>query len=208
MTTAPVRGGNGGPVSFRLADVKVDQAKGEFRKHLDRALDRIGLHWQGEARKLTPVQTGRLRSSIAWSSPNQQQPVTIQGDQNTARLTSGGVETTSETFTPPKPPDNTVIVGSNVAYAAAVHEGFDTTDEPYEVKEHWRTITQAFGKPIPPKRVRVKAHMSRTGIRHRAPSKFLEDAGNANAARYREMIQTALEGRDAGPVIPRPPSSE
>lgn len=49
---------------------------------------------------------------------------------------------------------NTVI--ARAKYSAAIEYGFDNYKE--KVKKHERKITQAFGKPITPKVVTVKAH--------------------------------------------------
>lgn len=56
-----------------------------------------------------------------------------------------------------KPGRDQVIVGTNVAYAAAHHFGVDKTVS-QRVRAFTRRISQAFGKPIEPKAVTVKAH--------------------------------------------------
>lgn len=50
-----------------------------------------------------------------------------------------------------------VTVGTNVAYAAAHHFGVDAIIT-QQVREHVRRITQAFGKPVEMKEVRVAAY--------------------------------------------------
>lgn len=53
--------------------------------------------------------------------------------------------------------DNAIRVGTNVEYAAAHNFGVDEQIT-QQVGEHVRRITQAFGKPIELREVKVKAH--------------------------------------------------
>lgn len=76
---------------------------------LERALNRVAVHWHGEARQRAPVDTGRLQSSIAFSAPGESPAAVLQG-------TPPGV------FVPPPARGLEAMVGSNVEYAAAVHE--------------------------------------------------------------------------------------
>lgn len=52
--------------------------------------------------------------------------------------------------------DGTNEVIARAKYSAAIEYGFDNYEE--NVREHERVISQAFGKPITPKVVTVKAH--------------------------------------------------
>lgn len=64
---------------------------------------------------------------------------------------------------------NTVI--ARAKYSAAIEYGFDNYEE--NVKEHERVISQAFGKPITPKTVTVKAH---TRTMNRKPNPVMRNA--------------------------------
>jgi len=59
----------------------------------------------------------------------------------------------------------TAQVGTNVEYAALHEYGFKGTEQ---VKEHLRTIKQAFGKPIDPRSVTVAAHSRRVDYPERS----------------------------------------
>lgn len=56
-------------------------------------------------------------------------------------------------------------------YSAAIEYGFDNYEE--NVREHERVISQAFGKPITPKVVTVKAH---TRTMNRKPNPVMRNA--------------------------------
>ena len=83
---------------------------------IERALNRIAIHWHGEARQRAPVDTGRLMASIAFSTPTSnafhQQDYRGRGDK------PGG----TVAYQPPAARGLEAMVGSNVDYAAAVHE--------------------------------------------------------------------------------------
>ena len=72
-------------------------------------MNRVAIHWHGEARQRAPVDTGRLQSSIAFSAPGENPIAVLQGSPP-------GV------FQPPPAQGLEAIVGSNVEYAAQVHE--------------------------------------------------------------------------------------
>ena len=83
---------------------------------LERALNRIAIHWHGEARQRAPVDTGRLRSSIAFSTPT-----TNAFHQETYRgrgKKPGGMVA----YQPPAARGLEAMVGTNVEYGPAVHE--------------------------------------------------------------------------------------
>jgi len=194
--------GHQGGVRFVMTS-NVTKVEAAFIDQVHQALNRIAVHWHGESRAAAPVDLGRLRSSIAFSTPTVQAPVTITAAAVGAsgRPRPDDVPAT-EVFTPPTPPPFTAIVGSNVNYAAAVHEGLTLEDKPTMVKEHYRTIRQAFGRRIAPRRVLVKAHTSRTGTRITKARKFIEGPARLNRWRYIQMLEMALRGRDSGPVVP------
>jgi hypothetical protein len=85
------------------------------RRHeaaLERALRRVVVHWHGEARQRAPVDTGRLQSSIAFAAPG----------TNPAVMIAGTPDHPAGYFQPPPTVGLEGIVGSNVDYAAPVHE--------------------------------------------------------------------------------------
>jgi hypothetical protein len=113
----------------KAADSKIEAA-------LKRALDRIAIKWQAEARKAAPVDTGRLRASIAFSTPNVQA-------LHTENYKDGVVQ-----YQPPATQGLTAQVGSNVEYALQVHEGL-----PGEMasREGGRTVRRSSPKRKPNK---------------------------------------------------------
>lgn len=64
---------------------------------------------------------------------------------------------------------NTII--AQAKYSAAIEYGFDNYEE--NVREHERVISQAFGKPITPKTVTVKAHIR---TMNRTPNPVMRNA--------------------------------
>lgn len=56
-----------------------------------------------------------------------------------------------------------LTVGTNVVYAAIHHLGGEIKKN-VTIKEHWRFITKAFGKPIEGRRVLVKSHQREMDI--------------------------------------------
>jgi len=146
-------------------------------KCLETALVRVALDWHGKARQAAPVDTGRLRSSIAWAAPGQAPSVTVQHPDGR-----------TETFTPPAVEGLQAVVGTNVEYAHAVHEGLPART--VSVRAHWRTIKQAWGRPIAPRSVSVRAHTKRMPAR--APKKFIETPARQNLHRYQKMVTDAL----------------
>lgn len=61
-------------------------------------------------------------------------------------------------------------VGTNVSYAALHEYGFNGTEQ---VKEHLRTLKQAFGRPITPRQVVIQAHTRKVDYPERS---FLRSA--------------------------------
>lgn len=167
----------------------------------NRALNRIAILWHGEARNAAPVDTGRLRSSIAFSTPTNQAPVTLVPEKRTKGGRPPAGDTQSTLFEPPAPPPGTAIVGSNVNYAAAVHEGATYADRAYKVRRHKRRITQAFGEKLKrPKTVQVRAHTSRTGTRITKPMKFIEGPGRLLSPRFKEIVEEEMAKMTDGPT--------
>lgn len=159
--------------------VNVKEITDAAQAGLDDGLNRAAIDWHAAAREATPVDTGRLRSSVAFSTPTVQAKVRVmKGSDRDQR---------AYTFTPPKPPPNTLLVGSNVEYALAVHEGIQDPGGPEQVREHTvkahkRRITKAFGRPITPRTIKVRTYTVRAHTRQRPPTtragrKFIEEPG-------------------------------
>ena len=83
---------------------------------LERALNRVAVHWHGEARQRAPVDTGRLMASIAFSTPTSN-AYHQEGYRGRGNKPGGTVA-----YQPPEARGLEAMVGSNVEYAAAVHE--------------------------------------------------------------------------------------
>lgn len=180
-------------ISFRL-ESNITEVTAEVEAALRTALDRIGLAWQKGAREAAPVDTGRMRASIAFATPNQQHPVTYRSEEGR------GVER----FTPPKPEGLEVIVGTNVSYAPAVHEGINTPGgdtvevKAHKVKAHTRTVNTLFGRALDkPLKIKVPAHTRAAHTRksppiNRAGIKFIEGPGRHLGWRFREIVGEEL----------------
>ena len=80
----------------------------------------------------------------------------------------------------------TGIVGTNVEYAAVHEYGYTG---PQTVKEHLRTIKQAFGKTITPTTVTVAAHTRTVKLPERS---FLRSALDEMSSEIRTTLQDSL----------------
>lgn len=87
-----------------------------------RALNRIAIDWHALARQSTPVDTGRLRASIAFTTPTVHALHTERFPGNAEKGTPGGVIS----YLPPQPDTLRTEVGTNVEYADEVHETHPT----------------------------------------------------------------------------------
>jgi hypothetical protein len=79
-------------------------------------------------------------------------------------------------------------VGVKLAYAAAHEYGFDGNEN---VREHLRTIKQAFGRSISPVTFTVKAHSRHVHLPERS---FLRSSLHELTPEIRTMIRTAVLG--------------
>lgn len=77
-------------------------------------------------------------------------------------------------------------VGTNVRYGRAHEYGFDGI---VNVREHTRTITQAFGRPISPRDVLVRAHTMHMQLPERS---FLRSSLEERAPSIREALVQAI----------------
>lgn len=104
-----------------------DRVKADVQRTVETALEAIGLHLDGEAKlelEAAPrrVDTGLLRNSITHAVSGQPAAIkTYHADTQSDNGTSFG----SYTGSAPDDPDGqkAVYIGSNVEYAAYVHEG-------------------------------------------------------------------------------------
>lgn len=78
------------------------------------------------------------------------------------------------------------IIGTNVSYARAHEEGVNKT---VSVKAHTRVISQAFGKPISPREVNVRAHPMKMNLPARP---FMRTSLEENKPRIMTNIRKAL----------------
>lgn len=180
-------------ISFTL-ESNITEVTAEVEAALHTALNRIAIAWHRGAREAAPVNLGRLRASITFSTPTQQNPVTY------AKEDGRGVER----FTPPKPEGLGVIVGSNVSYAPAVHEGINTPGgdtvevKAHKVKAHTRTVNTLFGRALDkPLKIKVPAHTRAAHTRksppiNRAGIKFIEGPGRYLHWHFREIVGEEL----------------
>ena len=110
-------------VSFTVqSNMKAVTADVERRAR--RALDRIAIKWQADSKvNISPgqpnaaVDTGRLRASIAFSTPN------VQAVHTEAFPGGPGGPGGVVSYLPPKPDGLAATVGTNVEYGPAIHEG-------------------------------------------------------------------------------------
>lgn len=169
--------------------MRTAEATAAAKKAIERALLDIGKQWKDAAQDRTPVRTGNLRSSLAWSTSTEKDVVT---------LVDGTVHT------PTHAPAGMVHLGSNLPYALFVHEGVHAqtvTVRRHLVDAHSRVITQAFGKPIPPMVVQVRSHYRGPhpmNVPERAPNKFIQEPMMENVDRWRTMLLDALNSIQDG----------
>ena len=94
---------------------------------VERGLVRAAVHWHGEARQAAPVDTGRLRASIAFSAPG------VNAFHNEQYAGRGGKSGGTVAYQPPPTSDLQALVGTNVEYAPMVHETHATRGKFIEV---------------------------------------------------------------------------
>lgn len=182
-------------ISFAIK-TNVPAVTADVERRLRRALDRIGIKWQAEAKKnISPgsanaaVDTGRLRASIAFSSPNVQAVHTeaYAGSESSP----GGVVSYPVPKLDARYRALTVGVGSNVEYAAAVHEGINA-----QVAAVNATRVRAHQRKRGSTTVHVRAHERAAHTRNvpaRAPRKFIEEPMRANLDTFRKMTEEELK---------------
>ncbi len=128
-----------GGLTFVL-ESHVDRANAAVEAGATRALNRIAIDWHAAARQSVPVDTGRLRASITFTTPTVHALHSERYPGNPATGKPGGVINYL-----PDPPENlTTAVGTNVEYAQEVHEHHKTMskfiEEPAELNQaKWQT---------------------------------------------------------------------
>lgn len=181
-------------ITFHLT-VNTREITKDAQAGLDKGLNRAAIKWHGAAREATPVDTGRLRSSVTFSTPTVHARVRVAA--------GAGKGERAYTYTPPDPPPNTLLVGTNIEYALAVHEGITDPGGPEQVREHQvkahkRRITMAFGRPITPRTIQVRTYTVRAHTRQRppttrAPRKFIEEPGRRLLPEMQRMITESID---------------
>ncbi len=86
--------------------------------------------------------------------------------------------------------DITMAVGTNVEYAKPFEMGFQGT---VEVREHLRTLTMVFGRPVDPKQITVRAHPMKMNIPERS---FLRTSLQERKELMIGRLKAAMEGSE------------
>lgn len=172
-------------ISFTIT-TRTKEAPVEIEAALNRALNRIAIKWHAAARQATPVDTGRLRSSVTFATPTVQQPARIPADDGEPMTV----------FKPDKPDGLSVIVGTNVKYGPAVHEGINWPGGAVQVKAH---TVKAHTRETKHGTVRVKSHTVRAHTRQvgpivRAGRKFIETPGRQLMPEAHSIVAQELAG--------------
>lgn len=107
-----------GKFEFRSEKESVLQ---QFKKANRRGLQAVAIEVSGEAKRRTPVDTGRLRASIAWAADDKE-----RSHKGTWKGTTVQYRVTA--------PEGEARVGTNVEYAPWVHENLDAYHKTGEAK--------------------------------------------------------------------------
>lgn len=121
MTAKKLEGG----LAMRL-ESRVVATNEEIRQAVIVALNRIAIDWHGEARLRAPVDTGRLRASIAFTTPTVHALHTETFPGSPAKDGRPAQPGGTISYMPPAPDTLEAAVGTNVEYAADVHENHPT----------------------------------------------------------------------------------
>lgn len=152
------------------------------REALNNALTVAALKWHELAVLSAPVDTGRLRASLAWAAPGQ------------ARMHTATIDGETVAYQVPASDDLSIMVGTNVEYAAAVHDGLGARRE--TVAAHSRRIRQAFGKPITPRTILVNSF--ERNMPARAANPFIAEPGIEIASALPDMLIEELNAELGG----------
>jgi phage gpG-like protein len=151
----------------------------ETARRVGIALDKVAIDWHAASvRAISDMvynqprgdykRTNRLRSSITWSSPNVHAVKTYTHDEGT------------ESYTPPKAGAMEALVGTNVEYAPAVHDGL--AGGMVTVKAHQRRTPTGF--------TTVRSHQRLQAARQAKP--FIEQPGIDISKKVPGMITEEL----------------
>lgn len=190
-------------VAFSITS-KVDDVTKEMEARLDRAFNSIGVHWQAEAKRSIrhqgAVDTGRLMNSITFATRTRRPVFSLHEETDLHTKAPGAytpVASPLRNLQPglfpgvatPATPDHYVTVGTNVEYAAPVHEGIRA--QVSTVRRHWvRPFTRKSG-------VAVAGHWRGPYSRntpYRPPTKFIEGPGRRMLPQYKREIERAVRG--------------
>lgn len=116
-----------------MADVTINDHSDEYLRNvedaLEIALEKIGLHIEGEAKEEVEnsprrVDTGLLRNSITYALDGEATNISTYSGDNESKYGKKGVPSGSYSGSAPKESGGrSVIIGTNVEYAIYVHEG-------------------------------------------------------------------------------------
>ena len=90
--------------------------KTSYRKAREQSLEKIGLVAEGKAKRLCPVDTGRLRNSIAHAVSGESKTISYK----TKRIKGKPQQEYTYTFDAPSDDTDAVYIGTNVEYAPII----------------------------------------------------------------------------------------
>jgi phage gpG-like protein len=141
---------------------RLDAMPGRLRDGLARTVTRLGLELQRK------VQDEKLTGQVL-------------------KVRTGSLRSSINTRTERSASEVAASVGTNIAYGRVHEYGFDGT---VGVRAHLRQITQAFGRPIAPTAVAVRAHSRHVHLPERS---FLRSALAELAPRIEEELRLAVD---------------
>lgn len=113
-------------ITFVIKADNTDKIKDGVDEAIERALEGIGIHLEGEAKEALEadprrIDTGLLRNSITYALSGKTPHITSYKADKPDK--SGVVKSGTYSGTAPDEGDKAVYIGSNVEYAPYVHEG-------------------------------------------------------------------------------------
>lgn len=126
---------------------RVPEVNAAVERAVIKTLNSVAINWHALARQSAPVDTGRLRASIAFSTPTSNTLHTQRYAGSPAKdgrsAKPGGVVS----YLPEAPDGLATMVGSNVEYALDVHENHPThggfiSNPAAEQNDTWQTWLQ------------------------------------------------------------------
>lgn len=98
-------------LTVTIVNDNTDKVKDALKHQIQNGLTAIGMTAEGYAKRLTPVDTSRLRNSITFATS------TTHGTDHPSPATEDDYTTKG------KPEENAVYIGTNVEYAPYIEEG-------------------------------------------------------------------------------------